>query len=88
MNNIVTLHYDGVLVTGTIFDSTYERGSSLKFPVNQLVRGWIEALSLMDVGAKAEFICPPHLAYAEKGCAPYIAPGATLFFDAELIAVE
>ena len=88
MHSIAIIHYDGVLVDGTIFDSTYERGAPLKYPVKELIRGWVEALSMMDVGAKGTLIFPPHLAYAEKGSAPYIAPGATLYFEVELVGIE
>jgi len=84
----VTVHYRGTLVDGTEFDSSYERGEPVTFPVGGVIPGWTEALQLMKEGAKWQLFIPPSLAYGEKGAGQVIGPNATLIFDVELISVQ
>ena len=84
----VTAHYRGTLVDGTEFDSSHRRGQPASFPVSGVIRGWTEALQLMEEGAKWQLFIPPNLAYGERGAGPQIAPNATLIFEVELISVQ
>jgi FKBP-type peptidyl-prolyl cis-trans isomerase FklB len=84
----VTVHYRGTLVDGTEFDSSYERGEPVTFPVGGVIPGWTEALQLMKEGAKWQLFIPPSLAYGEKGAGQVIGPNSTLIFDVELISVQ
>ena len=84
----VTVHYQGTLADGTVFDSSYQRGQPTQFPVNGLIRGWTEALLLMKEGDKWELVVPPDLAYGSKGAGNIIPPNATLTFEVELIKVN
>ncbi|RFC50324.1 MAG: FKBP-type peptidyl-prolyl cis-trans isomerase FklB [Verrucomicrobia bacterium] len=83
----VEVHYHGTLPDGTVFDSSVERGETISFPVTGVIPGWIEALQLMQVGAKWRLVIPSDLAYGPEGSGP-IPPGATLVFEVELIAIE
>lgn len=80
------VHYEGRLVDGRIFDSSYSRGQPAQFPVDGVIRGWSEALILMQVGAMWELVIPADIAYGDEG-APSggIPPGATLIFKVELL---
>ena len=84
----VETHYEGKLIDGSVFDSSYQRGETVSFPVNGVIPGWTEALQLMKEGAKWQLAIPAALAYGEAGSAPVIPPNATLVFDVELIAVK
>lgn len=84
----VAVHYEGRLIDGTIFDSTYQRGQPAIFPVDQVIPGWTEGLQLMNAGAKYRFVIPPSLGYGTRGAAGIIPPGATLVFDVELLAIK
>jgi FKBP-type peptidyl-prolyl cis-trans isomerase FklB len=84
----VTTHYHGTLIDGTVFDSSVDRGQPASFPVNGVIRGWIEALQLMKVGSKWKLYVPSDLAYGERGAGPKIGPGATLIFEVELISID
>ena len=84
----VTVHYRGTLVDGTVFDSSYERGEPVTFPVEGVIPGWTEALQLMKEGAKWKLFIPPSLAYGERGAGQVIGPNATLIFEVELISVQ
>jgi len=84
----VTVNYRGTLVDGTVFDSSYDRGEPVTFPVGGVIPGWTEALQLMKEGAKWELFIPPSLAYGEKGAGQVIGPNATLIFEVELISVQ
>jgi FKBP-type peptidyl-prolyl cis-trans isomerase FklB len=84
----VTVHYRGSLVDGTQFDSSYERGEPVTFPVSGVIPGWTEALQLMKEGAKFKIFLPSELAYGERGAGQVIGPNATLIFDVELISVQ
>lgn len=83
----VKVHYKGTLIDGTVFDSSYDRGEPATFPVTGVIKGWIEALQLMNVGDKFQLTIPPELAYGEKGTGSDIGPNATLLFDVELIEI-
>lgn len=85
----VTTHYKGTLIDGTTFDSSYERGKPATFQLDQVIRGWTEALSLMKVGSKWRLFVPSDLAYGEGG-APggKIGPNSTLVFEVELLQVN
>jgi FKBP-type peptidyl-prolyl cis-trans isomerase FklB len=84
----VVTHYHGSLVDGTVFDSSINRGQPAQFPVNGVIKGWIEALQMMPVGSKWRLHIPSDLAYGDQGSAPVIGPGATLIFDIELIEIK
>jgi peptidylprolyl isomerase len=86
-SQILSVHYTGYLEDGTMFDSSVERGEPIVFPVGRgnVIPGWDEGLQLLNTGAKARFIIPPHLAYAERGAGGIIPPNATLIFDVELV---
>ena len=81
-------HYEGTLINGQVFDSSYQRGQTATFPLNQVIAGWTEGLQLMKEGAKYRFFIPYHLGYGERGAGQSIPPYATLIFDVELIAVK
>jgi FKBP-type peptidyl-prolyl cis-trans isomerase FkpA/FKBP-type peptidyl-prolyl cis-trans isomerase FklB len=83
----VKVHYTGRLVDGTTFDSSERRGEPVLFPLNGVIKCWTEALQLMKVGGKSKLVCPPELAYGERGAPPRILPGATLLFDVELVEI-
>ncbi|MBI9053761.1 MAG: FKBP-type peptidyl-prolyl cis-trans isomerase [Bacteroidales bacterium] len=84
----VRVHYEGKLLDGTVFDSSYERGESITFGVNQVIKGWQEALQLMRPGAKWELYIPPVLGYGERGAGASIPSNALLIFTVELMGVE
>ncbi len=84
----VTVHYEGKLINGTVFDSSYERGQSTSFPLNRVIPGWTEGVQLMKTGSTYEFHIPHDLAYGERGAGGVIPPFATLIFKVELISFE
>jgi len=84
----VKVHYRGTLIDGTVFDSSYDRGEPIVFPVTGVIAGWIEGLQLMQVGSKFELTIPSNLAYGANGSGPAIGPDATLIFEVELLAIE
>jgi FKBP-type peptidyl-prolyl cis-trans isomerase FklB len=83
----VKCHYEGMLVDGTLFDSSIQRGEPATFPLNQVIAGWTEGLQLMQEGAKYRFFIPYSLGYGERGAGQQIPPFSTLIFDVELIEV-
>lgn len=83
----VRCHYEGQLIDGTVFDSSYKRGESATFPLNGVIAGWTEGVQLMSEGAKYRFFIPYQLAYGERGAGAAIPPFAALVFDVELIKV-
>ena len=84
----VRVHYEGTLIDGTIFDSSYKRGESISFPLNGVIKGWTEGLQLMSVGSKYKFFIPYQLAYGERGAGASIPPYAALIFTVELLGIE
>jgi FKBP-type peptidyl-prolyl cis-trans isomerase len=84
----VLVHYEGKLVDGTVFDSSYSRGQPAAFPLDQVIPGWTEGVQLMPTGSKYHFVVPPQLAYGAQGAGGVIPPGAVLEFDIELLAVK
>lgn len=83
----VSVHYEGTLIDGTVFDSSIKRGEPVSFPVNGVIPGWTEALQLMKPGSKFRLFVPSKLAYGERGAGQQIAPNSTLIFDVELIGI-
>lgn len=83
----VRVHYTGRLVDGTVFDSSVERGQPAEFPVNGVIPGWIEALTMMPVGSKWQLYIPHNLAYGERGAGASIPPYSALVFDVELLEI-
>ncbi len=84
----VLVHYEGRLLDGTVFDSSYQRGQPAAFPLNAVIPGWTEGVQLMTTGSKYRFTVPPELAYGSAGAGGVIPPGAVLEFDVELLAVK
>ena len=83
----VTVHYKGTLLDGTQFDSSYDRGEPVTFPLNRVIKGWTEALQLMPVGSKWQIFIPPNLAYGKDGN-QRIPPNALLQFEVELLEIK
>lgn len=83
----VQCHYEGTLIDGTVFDSSYRRGEPAVFGLNQVISGWTEGVQLMKEGAKYRFFIPFQLGYGERGAGASIPPYAALIFDVELINV-
>lgn len=83
----VQCHYEGTLIDGTVFDSSIKRGEPAVFGVNQVIKGWVEALQLMKEGAKWRLYIPYDMAYGENGAGELIPPYSALIFDVELISV-
>lgn len=84
----VLVHYEGKLVDGTVFDSSYARGQPAEFPIDGVIRGWTEALMLMQTGSKWEIVVPSDIAYGDQGRGDTIPGGSTLIFTIELLAVK
>jgi len=85
--DIVTVHYTGKLVDGTVFDSSVERGEAATFPLQGVIPGWTEILQLMPQGSKWEVVIPPDMAYGDQQAGPIIQPNSTLIFEIELLDV-
>jgi FKBP-type peptidyl-prolyl cis-trans isomerase FklB len=83
----VEVNYEGTLIDGTVFDSSYQRGESITFPLNGVIPGWTEGLQLMKEGDTFEFVIPSELAYGARGAGNMITPHSTLKFKVELIKV-
>jgi len=83
----VKCHYHGTLINGTVFDSSVQRGEPAVFGVSQVIQGWVEALQLMETGAKWRLFIPSGLAYGERGAGDSIEPNSTLIFEVELLDI-
>jgi len=88
LENEVTVHYEGKLLSGKVFDSSIKRGEPAKFGVGQVIPGWTEALQRMKVGDKWRVFIPPNLAYGERGAGADIGPNEALVFEVELLDVK
>ncbi len=84
----VKVHYEGTTIDGKVFDSSYQRGEPITFPLNRVIAGWTEGLQLMKEGSKYRLFIPSELAYGPRGAGGAIGPNETLIFDVELIEVN
>lgn len=84
----VLVHYEGTLLDGKIFDSSYQRKEPIEFPLNRVISGWTEGVQLMKEGAKFRFYIPSRLAYGPRGAGRDIGPNEALIFDVELLEVK
>lgn len=84
----VEVHYHGQLTDGTVFDSSVDRGKTITFPLNRVIKGWTEGLQLVKEGGKVRLIIPADLAYGDAGAPPKIPGGATLQFEVELFKIN
>jgi FKBP-type peptidyl-prolyl cis-trans isomerase FkpA len=89
-SDVVTVHYRGTFPDGREFDSSHRRGKPAEFPLNGVIKCWTEAVQKMKVGGKARLVCPPAIAYGERGAGHgrLIPPNATLLFEVELLDVK
>jgi len=83
----VKVNYEGRLINGTVFDSSYKRGQPIEFPLNRVIKCWTEGVQKMHVGEEAQLVCPSEIAYGDRGSPPTIPPGATLVFKVELLGI-
>ncbi len=88
VDSSVECHYEGTLIDGKVFDSSYKRGEPATFPVGGVIRGWTEALQIMPVGSKWKLYIPSELAYGARGAGADIGPNETLIFTIELIGID
>ncbi|QYK05980.1 FKBP-type peptidyl-prolyl cis-trans isomerase [Shewanella zhangzhouensis] len=86
-SDTVRVHYHGTLTDGTVFDSSVERGETIAFPLNRVIKGWTEGVQLMKEGDKMRFFIPASLGYGSRSVGK-IPGGSVLVFDVELIAIE
>jgi len=83
----VEVHYHGTLINGTVFDSSKDRGKTVTFPLNQVIKGWTEGVQKVKEGGKIKLVIPSDLAYGDNGAPPKIPGGATLTFEVELVKI-
>jgi len=88
LDDTVVTHYEGRLIDGQVFDSSYKRNQPATFPVKGVIKGWTEALQLMQVGAKWQLFIPADIAYGASQRGQYIKPNSTLVFDIELLEIK
>ena len=87
-DDVVTVHYEGRLLDGTVFDSSISRGEPVDLPVSGVIPGWVEILQLMHVGDKLKVTIPSELAYGEASPSPVIPPNSILIFEMELLEIQ
>ncbi len=85
MKNKIIAHYHGTFLDGTVFDSSYKKGSPMMFTLDRVIVGWQEAIPMLSIGEKGTFIIPSRLAYGSKGFPGFVQPNTVLVFDIELI---
>lgn len=83
----VKVNYEGRLINGNVFDSSYKRGQPAEFPLNGVIKCWTEGVQKMQVGEEAQLVCPSDIAYGDHGHPPTIPGGATLIFKVELLGI-
>lgn len=88
LDDVVSVHYEGKLTDGTVFDSSIERGTPIDLPVGGVIPGWVEALQLMHVGDKVKLYIPSELAYGDQSPSPQIPANSVLVFDLELLGIQ
>jgi FKBP-type peptidyl-prolyl cis-trans isomerase FkpA len=86
--DVVRVHYEGTLLDGTVFDSSYTRGEPAEFPLDAVIPGWNEGLTLMPVGSTYTLYIPSRLGYGEQGAGGVIPPNSVLIFKVELLSIE
>jgi FKBP-type peptidyl-prolyl cis-trans isomerase FkpA len=86
--DVVTVNYEGKLIDGTVFDSSYTRGEPAEFPLDQVIPGWSEGIQLMSVGSTYRLYIPSSLAYGEQGAGNMIPPNSALIFQVELLSIK
>ena len=86
--SIVTVHYKGTLIDGTVFDSSYDRGQAATLSLGQVIKGWQEAVPMMPTGSTWQIYVPSELAYGDRAASELIGPASTLIFDIELISIN
>jgi FKBP-type peptidyl-prolyl cis-trans isomerase FkpA len=86
-SNVVRVNYEGTLIDGTVFDSSYTRGEPVEFPLSGVIPGWTEGIQLMPVGSTYKLYIPSELAYGTQGAGGVIGPNSTLIFKVELLAI-
>ena len=88
--DMVSVHYEGRLIDGTVFDSSFKRDKPIEFPLGQrrVIAGWDEGVALLKKGEKATFVIPPDLGYGPRGAGGVIPPNAYLVFDVELVDIK
>jgi FKBP-type peptidyl-prolyl cis-trans isomerase FkpA len=87
LTDTVKVHYKGTFIDGTEFDSSYKRNEPTEFPVNKVIKCWTEGLQRMKVGEKAQLVCPPGIAYGDRGMGGVVPPNAVLVFQIELLEI-
>ncbi|MFO7704101.1 MAG: FKBP-type peptidyl-prolyl cis-trans isomerase [Halopseudomonas sp.] len=87
-SDVVTVHYEGKLVDGTVFDSSISRGEPVELPVNGVIPGWVETLQMMNVGDKWKVTIPSEMAYGARSPSPVIPPNSVLVFELELLGIQ
>jgi FKBP-type peptidyl-prolyl cis-trans isomerase FkpA len=84
----VQVNYKGTFIDGKVFDASDKHGGPATFPLNRVIPCWTEGVAMMKVGGKAQLVCPPAIAYGERGAPGAIPPNSTLVFEVELLAVK
>ena len=84
----VVVHYHGTFPDGRVFDSSVDRGKPATFPLRRVIKCWTEGVQLIGVGGKSRLVCPPSIAYGERGKPPKIPKNATLIFEVELLEIK